>query len=145
MQQKQTSFISRFIRDRYFKIKFKLAVARNLMTTEATEETGGFSLKIIEKIKIFFYAAYLNLLAQIILLCGSQKESFDILKEDIQNKNNKKITMAIDGKKISLEEITEKLKNNQIENKDQVIQELVEKLFQLHKKRQPRFHSQGYL
>lgn len=124
-------FVSGFIRGHYFKIKFKLAQKINSIAPI----TGGTA---VEKIYIFFYKTYLKLLAQIILLCGGQKESFEILKEDLQNKYRKEVNIIIDGQKINIEQITEKLKNNQIENKDQVIQELIEKLFQLHKQKQKR-------
>lgn len=67
-----------------------------------------------------------------------QKESFEILKENLQDKNKKKINTIIDDQKINLEQIIEKLKNNQIKNKDQIIRELFEKLFKLHKQKQKK-------
>ncbi|MFH1187481.1 MAG: Ig-like domain-containing protein, partial [bacterium] len=122
---------SKFIRGYYFKIKFKLAQKINSITSAS----NGIS---VEKIYIFFYKICLKLLSQIVLLCGGQKESFEILKEDLQDKYRKKINIIIDNQEINIEQITEKLKNNQLQNKDQVIQELIEKLFQLYKQKQKK-------
>ncbi|MFH1522119.1 MAG: hypothetical protein ABIF18_04135, partial [archaeon] len=88
------------------------------------------------KFKIFFNEFYLKILSTLITLFNKPKESFEILKEELERKHGKDIFIKIKNEKISLNELNEKLKNDELKNKDQIIQRLIEKLFQLHKQKQ---------
>lgn len=99
-----------------------------------------FNGKILLKIKLFFDKCYLKFLHYLILLANNSKEGFEILREELQEKNGKVVKVTLisrNGRKeiLNIEKVTERIKNGNIEDLD-ILEKLIQKLFELHKKNQ---------
>lgn len=99
------NFISQFIKNHYFKIKFKIV---------QTENSNLNTRRAVNKFKIFFYNIYFKLLSQIIFFFNEPQESFKILKEELQEKHGEEIKVVIKkGRKeetINIKEISNRIK-----------------------------------
>lgn len=151
-KNKDASFVSRFLHLQYFKIKFAATKIKNEnnLTNSLCEVFGknintkkecSFSRKTAARIKLLACFSYLQILHFLILLLNSSKDSFQILKEDLQEKHGKliKITIINNGKKevINIKDVCQRIRNGYI-NDLVILEELLQKLFALHIKKQKR-------
>lgn len=93
------------------------------------------------KKRLWLKKVYLQLLHVLILITESSKESFEILREEIQEQSGKviKLVVNINGKKevFNLEEITERIKNGRMDDL-KILDKLLQELFKLHRKKQKK-------
>lgn len=130
-------YVSSFLRREYFRIKFKITVLNNSCSLAERH----IYKRIGKEINILLYQIYFRMLHYGILLFKNSRESFEILREELQEEQGK-ITHVIfkDGKKIEkidIEKITERIKGGHVKDVE-ILERLLQKLFQMHKKMQKR-------
>lgn len=125
---------SEIIKNQHFKIKFLIVKNKN-------RQQKALPAKIISKLELFILIIYFKILHYFIVIYKDPKESFEIIKEELQIKNGKVLSVAIknNGKieTLNFEDINKRIKQGYIKDL-KVIEKLLIKLFAIHKQKRRR-------
>ncbi|MFC1701106.1 hypothetical protein ACFLZ0_03160 [Patescibacteria group bacterium] len=118
-----------FIRNHYFNATFNMARIDNDRSKEGSnlkKQINFFINKL--RFKIFYYA---------VLIFNNHKQSFEILREELQKKHKKNISITTENNGIeqivNIDNLVDKIKKGQIQESDRkLINLLMDKLYELH-------------
>lgn len=152
-KDKNIPYLSSFLKNQYFRTKFKISLLKNEHNASNLPLTQFFAKRKMretaKKIRIFTNQTYLKVLFYLILITKNSKEGFEILREELQETYGnalKIIAKGDDNKKewITLEKLTNKVKNGEIEDTT-ILKKIILKLFDFHQKNRRRAMIFSYI